>query len=219
LNTRQLLLVNMLTDALPAAALAVSPLTEAARNGGRGPDQAALWRTVAVRGTTTAAAATTAWVLARLTGRSQRASTVALVALVSTQLGQTLLDSRSPLVVSTAVGSLLVLAAIVSTPGVSQLLGSTPLGPVGWIQALGTAALATAAAAVVPRLLAKGSSEDASDGSTIFTTPARQSTAYTSRNGRASSLDTASVNGSADTPSRNTSPTVGKAFVQTPNST
>ncbi len=220
LNTRQLLLVNMLTDALPAAALAVSALTSAARNGGRGPDPAALWRTVAVRGTTTAAAATTAWVLARLTGRSQRASTVALVALVSTQLGQTLLDSHSPLVVATAGGSLLVLAAVVSTPGVSQLLGSTPLGPVGWTQALGTAAVATAAAAVVPRLLAKDSSEHAADRSTIFTTPARQSTAYSSRNGRTSTRETASVNGSPpNAPSRDIPPTVGKVIVQPSNKT
>jgi cation-transporting P-type ATPase I len=222
LNTRQLLLVNMLTDALPAAALAVSPLAPSARVAGRGPDQAELWRTVAVRGTTTAAAATTAWVLARLTGRSARASTVALVALVSTQLGQTLLDSRSPLVVSTAAGSLLVLGAVISTPGVSQLLGSTPLGPVGWAQALGTATLATAAAAVVPRLLAKSSSVDAASSgdaaerSTIWTTPTRQSTAYNSRNGRTSTRETASVNGSElyDTPL-----TVGKAFVESTNST
>ena len=60
----------MLTDALPAAALAVSPptATDAAR--GRGPDQAALWRTVAIRGAATAGAATAAWVMARLTGRA-----------------------------------------------------------------------------------------------------------------------------------------------------
>ena len=220
LNTRQLLLVNMLTDALPAAALAVSALTSSARDAGRGPDPAALWRAVAVRGTTTAAAATTAWVLARLTGRSGRASTVALVALVSTQLGQTLLDSHSPLVVSTAVGSLLVLAAVVSTPVVSQLLGSTPLGPVGWAQALGTAAVATAAAAVVPRLLTRASSEDAAGPSTICTTPARQSSAYSSRNGRTSTRETASVNGSEpNTPSRDIPPTVRKAFVQTSNTT
>ena len=104
LNTRQLLLVNMLTDALPAAALAVSPPQPGTRGAGRGPDQAALWRTVAVRGAATAAGATAAWVLASLTGRQRRASTVGLVALVATQLGQTLIDSRSPLVVPTATG-------------------------------------------------------------------------------------------------------------------
>ena len=81
----------------------------------------------------------------------RRASTVALVALVSTQLGQTLIDSHSPLVVTTAVGSLVALGALISTPGVSQLLGCTPLGPVGWAQGLGTAGVATVAATVAPR--------------------------------------------------------------------
>jgi cation-transporting P-type ATPase I len=153
LNTRQLLLVNMMTDALPAAALAVSPLSGQAQTTGRGPDQRALWRAVAVRGTTTAAAATAAWMMAGVTGRPRRASTVALVALVSTQLGQTLLDSRAPLVVLTAGGSLAALGTLISIPGVSQLLGCTPLGPVGWAQALGSAGAATAAVAVATRVL------------------------------------------------------------------
>jgi cation-transporting ATPase I len=153
LNTRQLLLVNMMTDAFPAAALAVSPPSGPVQPGGRGPDQRALWRAVAIRGTTTAAAATGAWVMAGVTGRPRRASTVALVALVSTQLGQTLLDSRAPLVVLTAGGSLAVLGTLISIPGVSQLLGCTPLGPVGWAQALGSAGAATAAVAVATRVL------------------------------------------------------------------
>jgi len=153
LNTRQLLLVNMMTDALPAAALAVSPLSGPAQTAGHGPDQRALWRAVAIRGTTTAAAATGAWVMAGVTGRPRRASTVALVALVSTQLGQTLLDSRAPLVVLTAGGSLVALGTLISIPGVSQLLGCTPLGPLGWAQALGSAGVATAAVAVATRVL------------------------------------------------------------------
>ena len=156
LNTRQLLLVNMLTDALPAAALAVSEPNGRSRSAGQGLHQETLWRT-SVRGATTAAGATLAWILASFTGRPQRASTVGLVALVATQLGQTLLDSRSRLVVVTAVGSLAALAAIVSTPGLSQLLGNTPLGPVGWVQALGSAIAATLAAAAILACLASGS--------------------------------------------------------------
>ncbi|MBC2639222.1 cation-translocating P-type ATPase [Rhodococcus wratislaviensis] len=192
LTARQLLLVNVLTDALPAAALAVSPPNERARGEGRGPDSAALWRTVAIRGTATAAGATTAWALASVTGRQRRASTVGLVALVGTQLGQTLIDSRSPLVVLTAGGSLVALTVMVSTPGVSQLLGCTPLGPLGWAQALGCAGAATAAAALAPGLLEKF----AGDQSTISITPARSSTAYTSRSGGVSTRVTAPVNGS-----------------------
>jgi cation-transporting P-type ATPase I len=88
-----------------------------------------------------------------VTGRPRRASTVALIALVSTQLGQTLLDSRAPLVVLTAGGSLAVMGTLISIPGVSQLLGCTPIGPVGWAQALGSAGAATAAVAVATRVL------------------------------------------------------------------
>jgi H+-transporting ATPase len=192
LNTRQLLLVNLMTDALPAAALAVSPTSNGADEGsGHGPDRAALWRTVAIRGTTTAGAATAAWLMSGFTFAPRRASTVSLVALVSTQLGQTLLDSHSPLVVATAAGSLVSLGALISTPGVSQLLGCTPLGPIGWTQALGTAAVATAAAAVAPRLINAVQSS-------MSTTPNLHSTAYSSRNGMDNTRATESVNGSKD---------------------
>ena len=152
LNTRQLLLVNMMTDALPAAALAVSKPSGPLDTGRRGPDQPELWRAVAIRGVTTAAATTGAWAMAGVTGRPQRASTVALVALVGTELGQTLLDSRAPLVVLTAAGSLAAMGTLISIPVVSQLLGCTPLGPLGWTQALGTAAAATGAIAVLNRV-------------------------------------------------------------------
>jgi magnesium-transporting ATPase (P-type) len=152
LNTRQLLLVNMMTDALPAAALAVSEPSAPVNPGLRGPDQPALWRAVAIRGVTTAAATTAAWAMASVTGRPQRASTVALVALVGAELGQTLLDSRAPLVVLTAAGSLVAMGTLISIPVVSQLLGCTPLGPVGWGQALGAAAGATVAIAVLNRV-------------------------------------------------------------------
>ncbi|MGA9493616.1 MAG: cation-translocating P-type ATPase, partial [Mycobacterium sp.] len=167
LNTRQLLLVNIFTDALPAAALAVSKPSGPVVLEGRGPDQQELWRAVAIRGATTAAAATAAWAMAGVTGRPQRASTVALVALVSAQLGQTLLDSRTPLVVLTAGGSLAVMGTLISIPGVSQLLGCTPLGPLAWAQALGSAGAATAAVAVATRAFAdKPVLElDAADGS------------------------------------------------------
>jgi len=209
LNTRQLLLVNMLTDALPAAALAVSEPRGRAQASGRGPDEALLWRTVGVRGATTAAGASLAWGLASVTGRPRRASTVALVALVGTQLGQTLLDSHSPLVVGTAVGSLGTLGVLISTPGLSQLLGSTPLGPLGWAQALGSATAATAAAGLTSRLLAQRRVPERGP-SPISTTPARHNTAYNSHNGTANARATTSVNGSEPTaaPPLVTSPSV-----------
>jgi cation-transporting P-type ATPase I len=209
LNTRQLLLVNMMTDALPAAALAVSPTANGDDGGGHGPDRSLLWRTVIIRGTTTAGAATAAWLMSGFTLAPRRASTVSLVALVSTQLGQTLIDSHSPLVVATAAGSLVTLGTLISTPGISQLLGCTPLGPIGWTQALGTAAAATAAAAVAPRLITAVQSS-------ISTTPNLQSSAYSSRNGMDNTRVAASVNGSEGTPvvGAVTPSTVRKAVVE-----
>ncbi len=159
LSARQLLLVNLFTDALPAAAVAVSPSRTAVKAQG-GLDETRLWRTIAIRGSATTIGATSAWTLAKLTGRNRRASTVGLVALVASQLGQTLLDSRSPLVVVTAGGSLTALAALISTPGVSQVLGCTPLGPIGWSQALGCATGATVFAGVAERLIPPGARTD-----------------------------------------------------------
>ncbi|OSC42679.1 haloacid dehalogenase [Mycobacterium decipiens] len=153
LNTRQLLLVNMLTDALPAAALAVSKPSDPEKQPTRGPDQRELWRAVGIRGATTAAAATVAWAMAGVTGLPRRASTVALVALVAAQLGQTLVDSHAWLVVLTALGSLAALATLISIPVVSQLLGCTPLDPLGWAQAIGAATAATVAVAILNRVL------------------------------------------------------------------
>lgn len=152
LNARQLLLVNLLTDALPAAALAVSTPAASHDDGRRGMNEEELWRRVVERGTTTTFGATTAWGLARLTGRPRRASTIGLVALVATQLGQTMVDSPTPLVVGTATGSLAALAVAISTPGLSQSLGCTPLGPIGWGQALGCATSATVLSALTPTL-------------------------------------------------------------------
>lgn len=158
LNARQLLLVNLLTDAAPAMAIALRPPGARAADAwlDEGPDVAlgrALTQQILWRGGATAAGATTAWVVARASGRRRRASTVALVALVGTQLGQTLVaGGRDPLVALTAVGSSAVLAAIVQTPGLSQFFGCTPLGPVGWATATTSAAGATVGAVIAPRV-------------------------------------------------------------------
>ncbi|HEV2639152.1 MAG TPA: cation-translocating P-type ATPase [Actinocrinis sp.] len=167
LATRQLLLVNMLTDMLPALAVALAP----AKPGAQGEDAAAagdplaagpvagLWgpalaRDLAVRGTATAVGATLAWQTGRMTGRARRADTMGLGALVGTQLGQTLVTGwHSPLVIATGVASAAALVAIVETPGVSQFFGCTPLGPVGWAVVAGSSAAATLGAVVAPRVL------------------------------------------------------------------
>ncbi|MCT6730392.1 MULTISPECIES: cation-translocating P-type ATPase [Rhodococcus erythropolis group] len=195
LNARQLLLVNLMTDALPAAALAVSTPSENGSEKSEQMDAHALWQTIAVRGGATAIGALAAWLLARASGRRRRASTVALVALVGTQLGQTLLESRSPLVVATVAGSAAVLATLVSTPVVSQFLGCTPLGPIAWGQAVGCASAATLLAALAPRALERiaATEENANGQSTIRKIPTRTSTAYTSRTGGVSARDSVEI--------------------------
>ncbi|MCT7660852.1 cation-translocating P-type ATPase [Mycobacterium deserti] len=151
LNARQMLLVNMLTDALPAAALAVSPQSATGR---ADRDESVMWRAIAVRGAATTGGATAAWLMARVTGSRRRAATAALIGLVSTQILQTLIDSHGPLVVATNVGTFAVMIGIVSTPGVSQLFGCTPVGPIAWSQAFGAAVAATMISALASRVLA-----------------------------------------------------------------
>ncbi|WP_433726779.1 HAD-IC family P-type ATPase [Nocardia sp. CA-129566] len=170
LGTRQFLLVNMLTDMFPALALALSPDRDspAPQDTEHGAEQRArqlaeipaarlgpdLTRTIAVRGIATAAGACTAWTIGRYTGTRRRAATIGLVALIGTQLGQTLISGhRSPLVWLTTAASGAVLGAVVMVPGMSAYFGCTPLGPVGWTIATWSAAAATAGSTVLPHLL------------------------------------------------------------------
>lgn len=145
LSTRQLLLVNLLTDMFPAMAVAVTPQDERLAPPGPGlPEGPAavgiaalgepLTRQIRQRGITTALGAATAWLFGTLTpGTARRTSTMALCGLVASQLTQTLTGrQRSPLVLATALGSALVLAALVQTPGISHFFGCTPLGPLAW---------------------------------------------------------------------------------------
>lgn len=154
LNARQMLLVNMLTDALPAAALAVSSQTGTARVD---RDEAAMWRAIGIRGTATTISATVAWLLGGAMITPRRAATIALIGLVSAQLAQTLVDSHGLLVVLTSAGSFAMLGAVISTPGLSQLFGCTPVGPLGWSQALMATAVAGGVSVLGPELLARAS--------------------------------------------------------------
>jgi cation-transporting P-type ATPase I len=178
-GTRQLLLVNLLTDMFPALAVAVTPQfdepeadeynTEEEADAARRAYQrsvltqptpsldAPLMRQIVTRGAVTAAGATAAWAIGRWTpGTERRTATMGLTALVTTQLAQTLLTRRhSPLVVATALGSSAVLVAIVQTPGVSHFFGCTPLGPVAWTGVAGATAAATGLSVLAPTWLAK----------------------------------------------------------------
>jgi cation-transporting P-type ATPase I len=178
-GTRQLLLVNLLTDMFPALAVAVTSQfdepdddefeTDEEATAARRAYQrevltaptpsldAPLMRQIINRGAVTAAGATAAWAIGRWTpGTERRTSTMGLTALVTTQLAQTLLTrSHSPLVVATALGSAGVLVGIIQTPVISQFFGCTPLGPVAWTGVLGATGGATAISVLAPKWLNK----------------------------------------------------------------
>src|SRR5688572_11464140 len=161
LHARQLLLVNLLTDVAPAMAIALRPPTDEslASLANEGPEAAMgkpLTRQIAVRAMATALG----------TGSEARARTVALAALVGSQLGQTLRSGGySRPVVTTSLLSSAALALVIQTPFVSHFFGCRPLGPIGWATAIGASVLATRSASaassfwqreVVPLLLNSG---------------------------------------------------------------
>jgi calcium-translocating P-type ATPase len=149
LSARQIMLVNLLTDLAPALSIAVR--TPAESTGEQlleeGPHHSlgtALTQEMLQRGLTTALGAGLAWTAARFTGTQRRAATVALVAVVGTQLAQTLISGGADRqVLAATVGSAGVLVGIVQTPGISQFFGSTPLGPVAWVISLSAITTAT----------------------------------------------------------------------------
>ncbi|MGC0409524.1 cation-transporting ATPase I [Streptomyces sp. SAI-163] len=159
LSTRQMLLVNLFTDLFPAMAVAVTktgdPEQEAADAGaplGTAVLGEPLIRQIRHRALTTALGATAAWLLGRFTpGTERRSTTMALCAVVGTQLAQTLADRRdSRLVQVTSLGSAAALVALVQTPGASRLFGCTPLGPVAWTGVAAAIALALAGQRALP---------------------------------------------------------------------
>jgi magnesium-transporting ATPase (P-type) len=149
LNARQLLLVNLLTDVAPAMAIALRPPSSATLEhlALAGPEVSLgkpLTKEIATRAALTALGAGSAWTVARLTGGRERARTVALAALVGTQLGQTIRSGQgSRGVMATGLGSAALLAAIIQTPGLSHFFGCRPLGPIGWGTAIGASAMAS----------------------------------------------------------------------------
>jgi cation-transporting ATPase I len=157
LTPRQLLLVNFLTDIAPSMAIALRPpsvhdlaaLREATPEAALGQ---ALDREIISRAIVTSMGAGAAWVAARMTGSRVRAGTVGLVGLVGSQLGQTMLKGgHSRSVMWTSIGSFAVLGLLVQTPGLSQLFGCRPLGPLGWTTGLVSSAGATLLSPLVDR--------------------------------------------------------------------
>lgn len=151
LNARQLLLINLLTDVLPAMAVAVRPPADVSPQQllAEGPEASlgtALNRDIGVRAAITSVAAFEAWFLARPVSTAGQASTTGLVALVGAQLGQTVaVRGRTPLMAAAVAASLLVLVLAVQVPGISRMVESRPLLPHQWILAIGATIAATIA--------------------------------------------------------------------------
>ena len=159
LNARQLLLVNLLTDVAPAMAIALRPPSRDTLQllATLTPEETLgrpLNRQIAFRALATAAGATGAWAVARLTGTTSRARTVALAALVGSQLGQTLRSGGlSVPVVTTSLLSSAALVGVIQTPGLSHFFGCRPLGPLGWGTAIVASIAATSLASTAARVM------------------------------------------------------------------
>jgi magnesium-transporting ATPase (P-type) len=152
LTTRQVLTVNLVTDVLPAVAIATQPpehrnLAALAREG-RDALDGPLRREILARATATTVPSLVAYVLAALTGPPAAASTVAFATIVTTQLGQTvelgLSEGRLSAPVAGAVGgSLAFMAAAVSLPPLRAFLGLSALTPAGLLLVGGATVTAT----------------------------------------------------------------------------
>ena len=161
LTTRQVLSVNLVTDVLPALAVAVQEpehrnLAGLRREGGKAFD-APLRDEIVRRGVATALPSLVVYSLAARSMSAAAARTVAYTSIVTTQLGQTLDLGRvegglTGPVTQATVGSLAVLAASLWVPPLPAFLSLAPISPVG----LGLAAGASLAAVAIGRSLPLG---------------------------------------------------------------
>jgi cation-transporting P-type ATPase I len=164
LTTRQVLSVNLVTDVLPAVAVAAQEpehrnLAGLRREGASAFDSP-LRDEIVRRGVATAAPTLAAYALASSTMSAPAARTVAYTSIVTTQLGQTLDLGRVEAgltgpVIRATVGSLAVLAASLWLPPLPAFLGLAPVSSTG----LGLAGGASLAAVVIGRSLPLGRAE------------------------------------------------------------
>jgi len=138
LNARQLLLVNLLTDTLPALAVALRKPTglQADQLMMEGPEASlgeALTREIQWRAGLTGGVTAVVWTIDRWLEGPERASTVAMLTLIGSQLSQTLLAGKgSRDVLVSSFGALAVLVLMVEMPGLSRMFGCTRPGVLGW---------------------------------------------------------------------------------------
>ena len=142
LVTRQILAVNLITDALPALAVALQRpadrnLAGLAREGAGALDKP-LRDDVLRRGVSTAAPALAAYLVALGTGGLPQARAVAFASIVTTQLAQTLDAGRTgdgltrPVVAAVAASGGLLVAAL-TVPALRETLLLAAPSPLGWV--------------------------------------------------------------------------------------
>ena len=175
LVTRQILAVNLITDALPALAVALQRpadrnLAGLAREGEAALDKP-LRDDVLRRGVATTGPALAAYLVALGTGSLPQARAVAFASIVSTQLAQTLDlgrtgDGLTRPVLGAVVGSAGLLVASLTVPAVRELLLLAAPTPLGWVLILAGAPAAVA----LNRLL--GSSRDGVGSASLPALPA-----------------------------------------------
>ena len=159
LNPRQILVVNLITDALPALSVVLQPpehrhLAALAREGTAALDASLHWD-VLRRGIATAVPALATYLAARGAGTASQAGAVAFGTVVATQLAQTLdvgwsQGGLSPSVLRAVGGSTAFLLASLTARPLRDLLGLALPAPAGWAL-IGAGA---AAAVALNRLLA-----------------------------------------------------------------
>ncbi|MCP9928881.1 HAD-IC family P-type ATPase [Cyanobium sp. CH-040] len=152
LNTRQLLLANLLTDVAPALTIATRPPREGAERdlAEEGPEASlgdTLDRDILRRGLVTALTAAVSRGLAQSRG-SAAADTVGLVSLIGSQLTQMAASGQGDLrTTAAALGSYAGLAGLVQTPPLAAAFGCTPLTGADLAQATAVGVLGAAVAA------------------------------------------------------------------------
>jgi magnesium-transporting ATPase (P-type) len=158
LNAAQILIVNMITDALPALAVVLQRphhrnLAGLAREGLSALDKG-LRRDVLRRGLATAVPSLAAYLSMQVTAGPAEAGAVAFTSVVATQLAQTLEVGRvegtlSPQVVGAVAGSAALLLGTVTFPPLRNLLGLQTPSPLGW----GAIAAGAASAVLISRAI------------------------------------------------------------------
>jgi calcium-translocating P-type ATPase len=160
LNAAQILIVNMITDALPSLAVVLQRphhrnLAGLAREGLSALDKG-LRRDVFRRGLATGVPSLAAFLLMESMGRTAEAGSVAFTSVVATQLAQTLEVGRvegtlSREVVAAVGGSVAVLLTTVTLPPLRNLLSLQTPSPAGW----GTIAAAAGSAVLISRAISE----------------------------------------------------------------